>query len=467
MNSANLPESQSEASGGLSPAAKWGLWGCGGCAVVMSVSLLIGGLALAQYLRQHSDALEKMYRPDTTPALMEQPGGWARTLTAEYFLPMSVAWSPDGQRLAMCTMPNMAMRKFFRMPPPTMFDPRRQGEAGVKWALQAMGHRIVIIDVATGAGETIYLPSGETVQMPDQVLWFPDGQRLAMVTSPMPTNDSDTEGAASRLWTLNANGSNLRKIAENAWFPVISPDGQWIAYRRERPDLEEHSLMVIPADGGPEIRVSEQSVAQVLWDKTGKTLYFQPQEEQWQRVRLPDGTPEPVEMRTVQGTKRTVLSSEQWVGVRSFQSGETEYYRIVAADPSRGLTYHLSPPFETYARPLGICLGSRYILMNVETSPHSHDYLLWVYRMADAKFYQITDDPELEVFWGLGSSCIAPAGEQVCLQYELGAPDPWKMFTIGFSTPVMLLRLDEKKILSQPGQDEPVVAPSHDEGANQ
>lgn len=467
MNSLIPPESQSEASGGLSPAAKWGLWGCGGCAVVMSVAILIGGLALAQYLRQHSDSLEKIYQADTMPALMEQPGGWVRTLTAEWLITTSVAWSPDGQRLAMCAMPKIAMGKFFRMPPPMMFDPRRQGEAGMKWVLKAMGPRVVIIDVATGEEKTILGASEDLLESPEEVMWFPDGQRLAVVTSPMPTADSDEGHPPSRLWTLNADGSNLRKITEQARYPVISADGQWIAYWQERPDLEEHPLMAVRAEGGTEIRIWEQSVAKMIWDAAGDILYFRPREGEWQQVALPDGTPKRVPMRTVEKSKRAVLSSEELVGIRSFESDQTEYYRIVSDDPFRGLTYHLSPLFETRARSLGICLGGSYILMSVESPPHSHEYLLWVYRLADAKFYQVTDDPNLEALWSLPRDCVSPSGTQVCLTYSPLVPDPWKIFTTGFSTPMMLLQLDEKKILMQPGQDEPVVVSSQHQGANQ
>ncbi len=465
MNSTKGRPTQSPRPQGLSRAARFGLWGCGGCAVVVSIAIIGGGWTLARFLRQHPDSLQQLYGPHATPVLIEQPGGVARTISTEYFFPVSVAWSPDSRRLALCAMPKIAP---FKNPPLMPFFRPWDQKASMQSVLQAMGPRVVIIDLATGTGEVIYSPSGETVEMPDQVLWFPDAQRLAIVAAPMPINDSETENEPPRLWTLNADGSNLRKIAENAWLPVISPDGQWIAYRQQRPDAKEHPLMVVSSDGAVELTIWEQSVAQVMWDKTGRVLYFRPREGQWQRVRLPDGTPHPIRMRTVEGIKRTALSSEEWVGIRGLESGETEYYHLISENPSQGLSYHLSPPLETYARSLGNCLGGRYILVKVETPPHSYEYLLWVYRLADSKFYQITDDPELEeVFSGVGSSCIAPSGDQVCLQYELGAPDVWKMFTTGISMPLMVLHLDEERILAQPGRDEPLTVSSPNQGATQ
>lgn len=466
MDHVNTPQGEPRAPGGLSSAAKFGLWSCGGCAVALSAVIIVGGVLTARFLRQHPDSLQKMYEGDTTPVLMEQPGGFVRTVSAEWN-PMSVAWSPDGQRVAICALPKMAMGKLLQKPPPMMFDPRRGGEEGMRWALGVMGPRVVIIDLASGEEQTIYPSSAEVMETPEEIVWFPDGQRLAIVTSPVPIDYSAEEPRAPRLWMLNADGSSLRKIAEEARNPVISPDGQWIAYRRYTPGSKVHPLEILPVDGGAEIPIWEQSVGEVTWDKTGKVLYFRPYENQWRRVQLPQGTVETVPMQLVENRRRTTLASEELIGYHGFAVGEPyekERHRLFAANLSDGQVHPVSPYFSTPAMVLGTCLGGRYILLDSRTTPEG-EYGLWVYRLADNKFYQVTDDPDLKTVWGPGSDCIAPSGEQVCLTYGGTGPEPWQMFTSGFSMPLMLLQLDEKKILSQPGQDEPVVSSPENQGA--
>jgi len=83
---------------------------------------------------------------------------------------------------------------------------------------------------------------------------------------------------------------------------------------------------------------------------------------------------------------------------------------------------------------------------------------LWAYRLADGKFYQVTDPASLH--WG---TKLDPSGTKVCLVGDLPEEDIFRIFTTGLSTPLMLLQLDEERILSQPAYDEPVLPSSDDQ----
>ena len=438
--------------------------------MVLSVALVVGGFGLAGFLRQHSDSLQKLYQGDTRPVLMRQPGGWVRTISAEW-IPQSVAWSPDGQRLAMCAMPKMAMRKFFRMPTPVMFDPRRQRQAGMKWALEIMGPRVVVIDLTTGEEQTVFSVSGEVMAMPGEVVWFPDGQRLAVVTSPMPTDYSEEEPPSLQLWTLSVDGSNLQKVGDGAKYLAVSADGKWIAYLGTVRGRENH-LSVVPAEGGPEIPVSEQSVIKMAWHKQQDILYFRCRGEpkQWWRMRIPEGSAKTMALQMIEATDRTGLGNVDFVGVHTYEGerpGEPERYRLCATDLAAGRHYVVSPFFDAPATALGPCLDHRYILLRGNDDSPAPGDLLWVYRLADDKFYQVTDDRSLKAYLQKGYSPVDSTGTRVYLEQGPMVPDPFEMFTTGFSVPVMVLQLDEKAILSQPGCDEPVATSSNNQGVTQ
>lgn len=72
--------------------------------------------------------------------------------------------------------------------------------------------------------------------------WAPEGKRLAVTT----------EGA--QLYTLNADGSDLKLVAEGAYSPPFwSPDGHFIAYvggEKFAMPLARGSLRIVPAAGG-------------------------------------------------------------------------------------------------------------------------------------------------------------------------------------------------------------------------
>jgi TolB protein len=75
-----------------------------------------------------------------------------------------------------------------------------------------------------------------------EAAWSPDGLRLAFVSNCLkPSCDS----AVSDLWVMNADGSGAHRLTagvgidDDAYSPVWSPDGEWIAFDMERNSIRD------------------------------------------------------------------------------------------------------------------------------------------------------------------------------------------------------------------------------------
>ena len=73
-----------------------------------------------------------------------------------------------------------------------------------------------------------------------KLTWSPDGRRLAFE-------------AGSAIWTIDADGTHLARIASHAASPAWSPDGRRVAFTRlgtqENPNWPKHAIWVVNADG--------------------------------------------------------------------------------------------------------------------------------------------------------------------------------------------------------------------------
>ena len=94
------------------------------------------------------------------------------------------------------------------------------------WTMAADGTGQTRLLAAMGDGVDYSLPA-----------WSPDGSRIAFTTwsneGGVPQNVLN-EGQTSAIWSMAADGTDRRLVAEGApdqaWIPSWSPDGQWIAY---------------------------------------------------------------------------------------------------------------------------------------------------------------------------------------------------------------------------------------------
>ncbi len=428
---------------------------------MMATAIVISGVFLAGTLRDNPTVLEQLYQKGDTPQLLLQPGGIVRTISDEWMF-ATVTWSPDGSRLAMNAMPKISMFKFFGRLPPMTLDPRRQGEAGMRWVLGIMGPRVVIIEVASREEEVIWEGDAETMQWGSEVVWLPDGQRLAVVSREVPVDEPERETGPPQLWIVNVDGSERRKIADNVGCPTISPDSRWIACCREDEEADKRFVVVLDAEDGSEVWTFQRNSRPAAWSPTSEILYFwdyetESDERSCQRVRLPEGRVEAAPMKLIERPRRTSIGPAEDVFAERFdvsEDGAEHTHRLGVRNYAQGGYDYLTPQIHTCFSSPGACLGGRYALIRTSEA-------LWAYRLADGKFYQVTDPQSLSVGW---EAELDPSGTKVCIVGDLPEEEVYRVFTTGLSTPVMVLTLDEERILSQPGYDEPVVPSSDEEG---
>ena len=280
-----------------------------------------------------------------------------------------------------------------------------------------------------------------------------------------PVEEPEEETAPPQLWVVNVDGSERRKLADSATYPKVSPDGRWLACCREDKEADKSFVVVLDAEDGLEVWTFPRSSRATAWSPTSEILYFwdyetEADERLRRRVRLPEGEVKTLALKEVDGSGRTRLGPNEEVFVQTFGDGNDPAERTRRL---YGVGYvhehycYLTPHLSTPLRALGACLDGRYVLIRASEA-------LWVYRLADGKFYQVTDPQSLSVGWEAG---LDPSGTKVCIVGELPEEDVFRMFTTGLSMPLMVLTLDEERILSQPGYDEPVVPSPDDEGEDE
>ncbi len=181
--------------------------------------------------------------------------------------PTSVAWSPDGRRLAITLV-----------------------EYGARSTYPALH----IVDLATRIDRPILAPvarhaSGESLKAyeariaaasrsfgcfnPESVAWSPDGKQLAYACGQYGFTGGD--GSPPTVWLVNADGSNPRRLRTGtfgaAW-PTWSPDGREIAFSTSDFPAQWSGIYVINLDGTHR-RLLAHGVGPV-WSPRGDTIAY-------------------------------------------------------------------------------------------------------------------------------------------------------------------------------------------------
>ncbi len=462
MNSRDDSTNESDRQAGLSTGGKCGLWACGGCAFLLAAAIVVSGLLLARWLADNPETLSKLYGGQPTPQILLQPGGPVRTVSDEWMPMPAPVWSPDGGRIAVSATPKISVFSFMRRPPPMVIDPRHQQEASARWLTEAMSPRVVIFDLVDGGERIAYQASAERMQWPAEVAWFPDGRRVAVVVEHIPMNEEQQE-MPPELWVVDIEKNEPCKLADKVQMPQVSPNSRWIACQQPTGKEYESVVTVLDAEDGSQVWVCPKDSGHPVWDAGGDVLYFCIYEKDsdasgWRKLELPAGKVTAMRMKEVQVSRPTRLTSAQELSVPCYGGSapdkEERTYRLRVRNFAQGYYYYLTPPLGTYFRSCGVCLGGRYVLVRTRKA-------LWAYRLADGKFYPVTDPASLDLGWGAE---LDPSGTRVCLvgDLPLAGEDIFRVFTTGISMPVMILQLDEERILSRPGYAEPVL-PSFDD----
>jgi DNA-binding SARP family transcriptional activator len=106
----------------------------------------------------------------------------------------------------------------------------------------------------------------------DGLTWSPDGQQVVFDADPAP---GSTQPRGRNLYIISADGSDLRQLTDgntSDHIPVWSPDGEWIAFNRDR------ELWVIRPDGSePHWLFGESDklcVGELNWSPNGQQIAF-------------------------------------------------------------------------------------------------------------------------------------------------------------------------------------------------
>jgi Tol biopolymer transport system component/DNA-binding winged helix-turn-helix (wHTH) protein len=204
---------------------------------------------------------------------------------------------------------------------------------GVKPAIAgarlAFGKRTLNIDVIrvdlSGAAErpAQVLPS-TLIEFAAQV--SPDGSRIVLASQ---------RSGRTRLYTVNADGSDLIEVSPFGGAPRWSPDGSRIAFDGPTPEQKGYGVYIVDSDGGRVRLLTDLSgtVSQPCWSEDGQTVYFADHQSPNTRFwRLPsEGGVEPEILTGEAGQRCWVQNGWLYFGrddgvwrIREDDSGEKE-----------------------------------------------------------------------------------------------------------------------------------------------
>ncbi len=177
----------------------------------------------------------------------------------------SAEWSPDGQAIVFSRWVKGQVASIYTMRPDGTHLKLIAAVAGAQdpqWSpdgrkIAFQGNNGIYTVNADGTQLTQIAAAGGLAGEP---AWSPDGMKLLYVKTPL---NAATSAETTQLWTINANGSRNRRIYQlstsGRWpLPFWSPDGKQIAV------APNFGVFVMNADGSG-VRLVGESANQVAW----------------------------------------------------------------------------------------------------------------------------------------------------------------------------------------------------------
>jgi TolB protein len=155
---------------------------------------------------------------------------------------LSPSWSPDGKHIAFSSYPR---------------------ETGLP--------EILVMDADGNNVKTLVGPVADRhPAAPPEPVWSPDASKILFVYSVFEQNQGNT----SEIWIVNADGSNLTMLLQNAQSPAWSPDSNKIAYIAAGEEGKS-DVWVVNVDGSNPTRLTTNGVSGYpVWSTDWTKIYF-------------------------------------------------------------------------------------------------------------------------------------------------------------------------------------------------
>jgi len=138
-----------------------------------------------------------------------------------------------------------------------------------------------LVLVPTGAGERRELRHDPLLFTEEDTAWFPDGKRIAVV------GGQQRRGRKGLfVWDIEPGAAPRRLSPEgDLRWPVVSPDGRWVAVKAEAAGVQ-----VCPVDGGPARPLAGATTEDIpiRWSGDGRWLYVQRADVRLQLWSMPE-----------------------------------------------------------------------------------------------------------------------------------------------------------------------------------
>ena len=186
--------------------------------------------------------------------LVNLEGTEKQRLTLNTHLDLFPAWSPDGSHIAFVANPRSRHAELYVMSA-NGSDARRIATTLIESVTERYGERL-----ATNAEHTFWKRGeGENLSNDENAwlgavalappLWSPDGKRLAFLVE-----EGEYGPYQKILYTVNADGTEMKRVVATESVPAWSPDGQRIALLMY--DGDDLALFTLMADGSDPVLIT-------------------------------------------------------------------------------------------------------------------------------------------------------------------------------------------------------------------